>query len=191
MNNTYQLFLKLKNQEKGLFVSQLLQEIGYQLKRRGSGNPNLSHYQNLYLFDPSFFNQYEIHIKIPSKELNIDTVAIRLNFGCTLTCLNNLFDRLTKLQQLVSFHLMDVELCSKHFIKFIQSEKRDETFQGLSKADQLRLEQKSYIPINFLDFQTNYFEITKRKEFFPNVNEAGERAPDDRDDVPKPKSHIS
>ena len=185
MNNIYQLFLKLRKAEESHAISSMLKQSGFQLFKQSGSTP--SEFRNYYFRLPGASNQCEVQIRLAPDELNVSTVSVQLFFGTTTSTLSLLFDKLIELQQKLPFNLLDFELRYTYLEELKKDGKVNEFYAGLNEAQEMKIERNSYIPVNYNDFQSNLFNIEKRRVFFGDPNVTGEKAPKDPHDIPTSK----
>ncbi len=186
MNNSYQLYLKLDKSEDGLMLKQFLQEAGFlNYKKTGS---NIANFRNYYFQIPEAPNQLELHFRILPNETKVSTIAIKLFFSCPSVTLKALFTRLSFLEDLLPFKLLDLELRNRNYS---ESHKKSSQGAGFSplQNQQDKAEKTAYIPISFDDFFYNTFNIDKRKQFFIHETKGGEKAPADLAGKPRAKGN--
>jgi len=186
MNNSYQIYLKLKRCENGQVVKQLLQETGFIIFKQVGSNPRS--FRNYYFQRPESPHQVELHFRILPNETKISTITVQLYFSCSTATIKSLFAQLALLQKILPFQLLDLELRNRNYSELYKNKQFAKRSKGISKDQQDKAERTSYIPINFHDFIKNTAQVEKRQQFFLQENIRGERAPNDMADRPRAKS---
>jgi len=187
MNNSYQLYLKLNKSADGLKIKQLLEDVGFfNFKKTGD---DIGNFRNYYFRTPESPNQLELHFRILPNETKVSTIAIHLFFSCPAATLKILFTRLSTLEEMLPFQLLDLELRNRNFSELHKSRALSKTTIIISQEEQNTADKTAYIPISFDDFINNFSKVDKRQQFFFNDKGAGEKAPDDLADRPRAKGN--
>ncbi len=187
MNNSYQLYLKLNKSQDGLLIKQSLQEVGF-INFKMTGN-DLSNFRNYYFRSPESPNQLEVHFRILPNETKVSTIAIHLFFSCPAATLKILFNRLSILEEILPFQLLDLELRNRNYSELHKNKEYPKSSVIISQEQQDKADKTSYIPISFDDFIHNSSLVEKRLQFFFEEKIIGERAPDDLADRPRAKGN--